>query len=158
MLLKWSSPCQYPNQISLRFLRYGPNKIFFYDEAQLHPLTNVPTKYKLPTPYGFRDMARTRFFKVKVITARWKVRSRSNHGTLNYDLGQLHPLTKVPTKTSTSYTLQFSRYGPDKIFKVKVTTTRSKVKSRLNYDVAHLHPQPMSLPSINTLPLIVTEI
>ena len=27
-----------------------------YDVAHLHPLTNVPTKYQLPTPYGFRDI------------------------------------------------------------------------------------------------------
>ena len=32
-----------------------------HDVAQLHPLTNVPTKYQLPTPCGFRDIARTRF-------------------------------------------------------------------------------------------------
>ena len=32
-----------------------------HDVAHLHPLTNVPTKYQLPTPYGFRDIARTRF-------------------------------------------------------------------------------------------------
>ena len=64
-----------------------------YDEAQLHFLTNVPTKYELPTPYGFRDIARTRFLKVKVITVRSKVKSRSN-----YDEAQLHPLTNVPTK------------------------------------------------------------
>ena len=25
-------------------------------------MTNVPTKYQLPTPYGFRDTARTNFF------------------------------------------------------------------------------------------------
>ena len=25
--------------------------------AHLQPLTNVPTKYQLPTPYGFRDIA-----------------------------------------------------------------------------------------------------
>ena len=31
------------------------------DIAHLHPLTNVPTKYKLPIPYGFRDMARLDF-------------------------------------------------------------------------------------------------
>ena len=34
-----------------------------HDAAQLHPLTNVPTKYQLPTPYGFRDIARTRFYR-----------------------------------------------------------------------------------------------
>ena len=28
---------------------------------------------------------------------------------------------------------------PDKIFKLKVTTTRSKVKSRSDHNVAHLH-------------------
>ena len=27
-----------------------------------HP-TNVPTKYQLPTPYGFQDTAQTRFYK-----------------------------------------------------------------------------------------------
>ena len=32
-----------------------------HDVAHLHPLTNVPSKYQLPTPYGFRDIVRTRF-------------------------------------------------------------------------------------------------
>ena len=27
----------------------------------LHPLTNVPTKFQLPTPYSFQDIALTRF-------------------------------------------------------------------------------------------------
>ena len=34
-----------------------------YDVAHLQPLTNVPTKYQLPTLYGFRDIARTRFYR-----------------------------------------------------------------------------------------------
>ena len=34
-----------------------------HDVAHLHPLTNVPTKYELPIPYGFRDIARTRFYR-----------------------------------------------------------------------------------------------
>ena len=33
-----------------------------HDVAHLHPVTNVPTKYQLPTPYGFRDIIRTRFY------------------------------------------------------------------------------------------------
>ena len=33
-----------------------------HDVAHLHPLTNVPTTYQLPTPYGFGDTARTNFF------------------------------------------------------------------------------------------------
>ena len=49
---------------------------------------------------------------------------------------------------STSYTLQFGRYKPDKIFKFKVTTTRS------NQDAAHISPPPQwSLPSTNILHL-----
>ena len=37
-----------------------------HDVAHLHPLTNVPTRYQLPTPYGFRDIARTRFYAASV--------------------------------------------------------------------------------------------
>ena len=33
-----------------------------HDAAHLQPLTSVPTKYQLPTPYSFRDIARTRFY------------------------------------------------------------------------------------------------
>ena len=33
------------------------------DAAHLQPLTNVPTKYQLPTPYSFRDIAQTRFYR-----------------------------------------------------------------------------------------------
>ena len=33
-----------------------------HDAAQLHPQTNVSTKYQLPIPYGFQDIARTRFY------------------------------------------------------------------------------------------------
>ena len=33
-----------------------------HDVAHLQPLTNVPTKYQLPTPYGFCDTARGKLF------------------------------------------------------------------------------------------------
>ena len=32
-----------------------------HDNAHIYPLTNVLTKYQLPTPYGFQDIAWTRF-------------------------------------------------------------------------------------------------
>ena len=32
-----------------------------HDVAHLHPLTNVPTKNQLPTPYSFPNIAQTRF-------------------------------------------------------------------------------------------------
>ena len=47
---------------------------------------------------------------------------------------------QCPYQVSISYTLRFLRYSPDKILYVKVTTARSKVKSRSHYDVAHLQP------------------
>ena len=34
-----------------------------HDVAHLHPLTNIPTKYQLPTPYSFRDIAETIFYR-----------------------------------------------------------------------------------------------
>ena len=91
-----------------------------HDIAHLHPLTNVPTKYQLPTPYGFRDTAWKRFYR-----SRSKVKSRSQH-----DVAHLHPPNQCPYQVSTSYTLRFPRYSPDKLLQVKVTTARSKVKSR----------------------------
>ena len=36
-----------------------------HDVAHLHPLTKVPTKYQLHTPYGFRDIAQGHYDKVK---------------------------------------------------------------------------------------------
>ena len=33
------------------------------DVLHLHTLVNVPTQYQLPTPYGFRDIPRTRFYR-----------------------------------------------------------------------------------------------
>ena len=54
------------------------------------PLTNVPTKYQLPTPYGFRNMARKRFLGQGHYS---KVKSRSD-----YDVAHLYPPTNVPTK------------------------------------------------------------
>ena len=34
-----------------------------HDATHLQPLINVPTKHQLPTTYGFRDIARTRFYR-----------------------------------------------------------------------------------------------
>ena len=59
-----------------------------HDNTHLWPLTNVPTKYQLPTPYGFRDIARITFYR-----SRSKVKSRPDH-----DVAQLHPLTNVSSK------------------------------------------------------------
>ena len=75
-----------------------------HDVAHLQPLTNVSTKYQLPTPHGFQDIARTRFLNSRSL----KQGQRSNQGH---------------TMTLHSYT-----------------------------------PQPMSLPSINFLHFMLSEI
>ena len=64
-----------------------------HDAAHLHPLTNVPTTYQLPTPHSFRDIARTRFYRSRSL----RQGQRSNQGhTMTFV--HLHPLTNIPTK------------------------------------------------------------
>ena len=80
------SPYQVSTSYTLRFPRYSPDKIFklkvtkarsmvksrsHHDVAHLNPLTNVPTKYQLPTPYGFRDTGRTNFFPPPACPLLW---------------------------------------------------------------------------------------
>ena len=75
-------------------------------------------------PYGFRNIAQTRHYWSRSL----QQGQRSNQGhTMT-----LHPTppNQCPYQVSTSCTLRFLRYSPDKIFKLKVTTPRSKVKSR----------------------------
>ena len=80
-----------------------------HDFADLHPLTNIPTKYQLPTPYGFRDIARTRFYRPRSL---WQGQ-RSNQGH-SMTLHTYNP-HQCPYEVSTSYTLRFPRYSLDKI-------------------------------------------
>ena len=47
-----------------------------HDAAHLQPLTNVPTKHQLPTPYGFPDIAQTRFYRSRSL----RQGQRSNQG------------------------------------------------------------------------------
>ena len=51
-----------------------------HDAVHLQPLTNVPTEHQLPTPYSFRDIAQTRFYRSRSL----RQGQRSNQG---------HPMT-----------------------------------------------------------------
>ena len=51
-----------------------------HDAVHLQPLANVPTEHQLPTPYSFRDIARTRFYRSRSL----RQGQRSNQG---------HPMT-----------------------------------------------------------------
>ena len=72
-------------------MRYSPDKISKikvttarskvksrsdHDVAHLQPLTNVPAKYQLPTPYGCREISRTRFSNSRSL----RQGERSNQG------------------------------------------------------------------------------
>ena len=138
MTLHIDTPNQCPYQVStsytLQFPRYSPDKILYvkvttarskvksrshHDVAHLHSLTNVPTKYQLPTPYGFRDIARTRFSNSRSL----RQGQRSNQGQ-TMTLQPTHP-NQCPYQVSTSYTLRFLRYSPDKLFPAALPPIRT---------------------------------
>ena len=70
-----------------------------HDVAHLQPLTNVPTKYELPIPYGFLDIAQTRFHRSRSLQQR----------QIKVTLGRCTPTppNQCPYQESTSYTLRF---------------------------------------------------
>ena len=79
-----------------------------HDVTHLHSLTNVSTKYQLPTPYSFWDIARTRFSNSRSLR-QGQIKVRPWHCTPT-------PPSQCPYQVSTSYTLRFLRYSPDKLF------------------------------------------
>ena len=83
----------YPGQGFIGQVHYGKVKSrSHHDGLLLHTLTNIPTKYQHPTPYGCRDIARTSFYRSRSL---WQGQ-RPNQG--HHDIAHLHPLTNVPTK------------------------------------------------------------
>ena len=147
-----------------RCIQFGRAKRSNQD-AHIHPLTgfeinkNLPVhnqqkylqvkkiknKYQFPTPYGCRDIARTRFYRSRSL----RQGQRSNQGH-TITLHTYNP-NQCPYQVSTSYTLPFPRYS-----KLKVTAARSNQGHTMTL---HTYTtQPMSLPSINFLHLMVSEI
>ena len=60
----------------VQYSKVKGQSVSHHDVAHLKPSTNVPTKYQLPTRYGFRDIARTRFYRSRSI----QQGQRSNQG------------------------------------------------------------------------------
>ena len=77
-----------------------------HDVAYLHPLTNVPTKHQLPTPYSFQDINWTKFYRSRSL----RQSQRSNH-----DAAHLEPPTNVSTKYQLSTLYSFQDIAPDMI-------------------------------------------
>ena len=63
-------------KVKVTTTRSKVNSRSHHDAAHLQLLTNVPTKHQLPTPYGFRDIARTRFYLSRSL----RQGQRSNQG------------------------------------------------------------------------------
>ena len=87
--------------------------------------------------------------------SRWQSQWSNQDNTMTL---QTYTPNQCQQHVSTFYTLQFSRYSPGKILKVRAIAARSKVKSRSHHDIAYLHPQPMSQPSIDFLHPIISKI
>ena len=80
-----------------------------HDAAHLQPQTNVPTKYQLPTPYGFQDIAWTGSYRSRPL----QQGQRSNQGqtmTLH-----TYTITHVPTKYQLPAPYGFRDIAPYKI-------------------------------------------
>ena len=109
--------------------------------AHLHSLTYGPTKHQLSTLYDFQDVVKTRFHGSRLLVKikdQVKVSPKDSRPTI--------PTNNHTEFLSTSYTLLFLRYSPEKILKVRVTILKSKVKSNQS-DTMRLHtysPQAMS--------------
>ena len=78
-----------------------------HDGSHLQPLSNVPTKY-LPTPYGFRDITWTRFYRSRSL---WQ-------GQIKISPWRCSPTipNQCSYQVSTSYTLRFPRYSRNQLF------------------------------------------
>ena len=92
--------------------QYGKVKSRLHHKvAHLQPLTNVPTKFQLPTPHYFQDIAGIRCSNLRSLQQ--GQRSKQGH------IVGLHTYTpnQCPYQVSTSYTLRFLRYSPDKLYR-----------------------------------------
>ena len=74
------------------------------------------------------------------------------------DVAHLHPLTNVPTMYQLPLPYNFQDIAQTRFLNSRSLQQGQRSKSRLHHDFAYLHPQPMSLPTINILHLRVPEI
>ena len=88
-----------------------------HDVAHLHPLTNDTPKYQLPTPYGFRDIARTSFSNARSLQQ--GIRSNQDHTMTLYTLA---PLTNVPTRYQLHLTVSEIKPGQPALADPRVKT------------------------------------
>ena len=105
-----------------------------YDGAHLQPPNNVPTKYQLPTPYDFQDIAHARFYSSRSL---WQGQ-RSNQGHI-MKVPHLQPLTNVPIKYQLPTPYGFRDIGRTRFYRSRTPQQGQSAKSRSHRDFAHVH-------------------
>ena len=119
-----------------------------HDVAHLQPPTNVSTKYQLPTPYGSRDKPGQDII-VQGHYTRLKVKTRSHQDTPTSP-------NKYPYQVSTSYT--FGDIAGTRLYRSR-SLQQGQKSSQGHIMMMHIDkPQLMSLPNINFIHLMVSEI
>ena len=103
--------------------------------AHLQLLTNVPTKYHLPTPYGFRDIAQTRFYRSRSL--RQGQRSNQDHAIT---LHTYIPLANDPTKYQIPAPYSCQDIARTRFSNSRLLRQGQSLNQRSHHDVAHLHP------------------
>ena len=123
-----------------------------HDVARLQPQSNVPTNYQIPTLYGFRYIARTKFERSRSL----QQDQRSNQGHAM----TLHTYTPsiCPYQVSTSETLQLPRYSPTRHYRPRLLWQGQRLNQGYTITQHTYNPQPMFLPNMNFLHLTVSEI
>ena len=116
-----------------------------HDVAHLQPTTNVPTKYQLPTPYGFQDIAQTRFYRSRSL----QQGQRSNQGH-TMTLHIYCPLTNVPTT--------YLYIARTRLYRSRSLQQGQRSNQGHTMMLHTYNHYPMSLRSINFLHLTVAEI
>ena len=118
-----------------------------------YPLTNVLTKYQLPTPYSFRNIARTRFYRSSSL----QQGERSNQGHTMM-LHIYYPLTNVLTKYQLPTPYSFRNIARTRFYRSRSLQQGQRSNQGQTMTLHTYTPQPMSLPSMNLLHLTVSEI
>ena len=106
-----SQPMSPPSVNLLHLTEFkSPDKIFktHGQYSKVKGQINVPTKYQLPTPYDFRDIALTRFYRSRSL---WQgQRLKQGHTMTTHTCNS----QQISLPSINSYTLQSLRYSLDK--------------------------------------------
>ena len=126
-----------------------------HHDAHLHPITNVPTKCQLSTPYRIQWIAQTRFSNSWSLRLGhgWRVKSRLHH-----EGAHLQPPTNIPTKYQLPTCQSFWDIAWKRFYRSRSLQQGQRLDQGHTKTLHTYNPQPMSHPNINFLHPKVSEI